>query len=471
MTEKITADICVIGAGSAGLSFAAGAAQLKRKVVLIEKGQMGGDCLNYGCVPSKAMIAAAHHAASAREANAFGVKVAEPTVDFSAVIDHIQGVIEAIAPHDSAERFESMGVKVVRSRAEFVGPRTVKADNLLIEAKHFVIATGSSPAIPKIPGLAETSYFTNESIFSNRVQPSHLIVIGGGPIGAELAQAHRRLGSLVTILDGQYILNRESVDAVEVIRRRLIAEGIRLREGVRIESVGQHKNGVSVTLAGGEKIEGSHLFVAVGRRPNLDGLNLEKAGIEREGDRLKLDARLRTTNKRIFVAGDAAGGAQFTHLAGDHASTLIRNILFKMPTKRRDALCPRVTYCDPEIAAIGLNKAEAKRHHPDCRVLWWSMKDNDRSQAERTTEGFIEVYAKSNGTILGATIVGCGAGELISLWSFALANRLKIGAMTAYIPPYPTRGEISKRAGGAFYTPALFSPKTRALVRLLTTFD
>lgn len=471
MPQTISADVCVIGAGSAGLSFAAGAAQLGRTVVLVEKGEMGGDCLNYGCVPSKAMIAAAAHAAAIREARMFGVTAGEPDIDFAAVMDHVHAVIAAIAPHDSVERFEGLGVKVIRARAEFTGPRSVRAGETDIEAKHFVIATGSSPVLPPIPGLAETPHFTNETIFSNRVRPRRLIVIGGGPIGTELAQAHRRLGSESTIIDGMTILNREDVDAVEIVRKRLIAEGVGLHENAKVARIDRSGDGVVVTLETGARIEGSHLLVATGRRANLGGLGLDKAGVALNGGNLQLDGRLRTTNKRIYAAGDAAGGAQFTHLAGDHASTLVRNILFKTPAKRRDWLCPRATYCDPEVAAAGLTEAEAKAADPSCRTVKWPLKDNDRAQAERDTEGFIKAFIGKGGRILGASIVGRGAGDLIALWSFALANRLKIGAMTAYIAPYPTRGEISKRAGGAFYTPTLFSGRTRALVKLLATFD
>ncbi|MDZ7628354.1 MAG: FAD-dependent oxidoreductase [Parvularculaceae bacterium] len=471
MTEAISADLCIIGAGSAGLSLAAGAAQLGRKVVLIEKGEMGGDCLNYGCVPSKALIAAASHAAAIRDARDFGVSAGDPKVDFAAVMEHVHSVIAAIAPHDSVERFEGFGVRVIRARAEFAGPRTVRAGEAEISAKHFVIATGSSPATPPITGLSETPHLTNETIFANRILPAHLIVIGGGPIGAELAQAHRRLGALVTIVDGQTILNREDPEAVNIVRKRIIDEGVAVRENVKIERVARSAGAITVTLAGGEMITGSHLLVAAGRRANLDGLGLEKAGVERDNGKLKLDARLRTTNKRIYAAGDAAGGLQFTHLAGDHASTLVRNILFKTPAKRRDALTPRATYCDPEIAAVGMNESEARAADPDVRTVKWPLKDNDRAQAERDTDGFIKVFARKNGRILGALIVGRGAGDLIGLWSFALANRLKISAMTSYIAPYPTRGEISKRAGGAFYTPALFSDRTRAIVKLLATFD
>lgn len=471
MTETIDADLCIIGAGSAGLSVAAGAAQLGRKVVLVEKGEMGGDCLNTGCVPSKALIAAADHAAAIRKAAAFGVDAPEPSVDFARVMEHVHGVIAAIAPHDSVERFEGLGVRVVRARAEFIGPRTIRAGAHEIAAKHFVLATGSSPATPPIPGLAETPHFTNETVFANRVLPPHLLVIGGGPIGVELAQAHRRLGAAVTIVEGLTILNREDPEAVEIVRNRLIAEGVALREKVKIARVDGSASGVAVTLDGGEAVDGSHLLVAAGRRANLDGLGLDRAGVRTENGKLVLDARLRTTNRRIYAAGDAAGGPQFTHLAGDHASTLIRNILFKTPATRRDALVPRATYCDPEIAGVGLSESEARAADPAMRVIKWANKDNDRAQAERDTDGFIKVFAAKNGRILGATIVGRGAGDLIALWSFAIANRLKIGAMTNYIAAYPTRGEISKRAGGAFFTPALFSDRTRGLVRLLSAFD
>jgi pyruvate/2-oxoglutarate dehydrogenase complex dihydrolipoamide dehydrogenase (E3) component len=471
MTETIDADLCIIGAGSAGLSVAAGAAQLGRRVVLVEKGEMGGDCLNTGCVPSKALIAAAEHAAAIRKAAMFGVDAPEPSVDFARVMEHVHGVIAAIAPHDSVERFEGLGVRVVRARAEFTGPRSIKAGEHAVTAKHFVIATGSSPAAPPIPGLAETPHFTNETVFANRVLPPHLLVIGGGPIGTELAQAHRRLGAAVTILEGLTILNREDPEAVEIVRKRLIAEGVGLREKAKIARIDGSASGVAVTLDGGETINGSHLLVAAGRRANLDGLGLDRAGVRTENGKLVLDARLRTTNRRIYAAGDAAGGPQFTHLAGDHASTLIRNILFKTPATRRDGLVPRATYCDPEIAGVGLSESEARAADPAMRVIKWANKDNDRAQAERDTDGFIKVFAAKNGRILGATIVGRGAGDLIALWSFAIANRLKIGAMTNYIAAYPTRGEISKRAGGAFFTPALFSDRTRGLVRLLSAFD
>ena len=471
MGKKIDADLCVIGAGSAGLSVAAGAAQLGRKVVLVEKGAMGGDCLNYGCVPSKAMLAAGAAAQSARDAGKYGV-AAEPRVDFPAVMDHVRSVIAAIEPHDSQERFEGLGCIVLRDAAEFTGPREIRVGDQTVRAKHFVVATGSSPIAPPIEGLDSVPYFTNETLFSNRTQPDHLIVLGGGPIGIEMAQAHARLGSKVTVVEGMTILNREDPEAVEIVRARLEREGVRFVETVRATSARNVEGGgVALALDNGEELAGSHLLVAVGRRANSAGLGLDKAGVEMEGGRIVVDDGLRTTNKRIFLAGDVAGGKQFTHVAGDHASTLVRRILFKTPAKRRDDLAPHVTYCDPELASIGLSEEAAREKGLKAITSRWSFEDNDRAQTEKRTDGFIKAVVGGDGRILGATIVGKGAGDEIGVWAYAMANKQKIKSFTNFIAPYPTRSEISKRAGGAYYTPTLFSNRTRLLVRLLATFD
>ncbi|MGE0409803.1 MAG: NAD(P)/FAD-dependent oxidoreductase, partial [Amphiplicatus sp.] len=464
MTETITADLCVIGAGAAGLSVAAGAAQLGRKTVLIEKGAMGGDCLNFGCVPSKALIAAASHAAAIRAAPAFGVEAGAPAIDFAAVMDHVHKVIAEIAPHDSAERFEGLGVKVIRARGAFIGPREAKAGDAFIRAKHFVIATGSSPLIPPIEGLADIPYLTNETVFGLRAPPDHLLIIGGGAIGAELAQAFRRLGPRVTLVEEKTLLGREDPEAVDLLRRALLAEGVALLEGERVKSVRRENNETTLDL-GGRRIAGSHLLLAAGRRTEFDGLGLDKAGVATERGALRLDRRLRTTNPRIYAAGDAAGGA-FTHVAGDHASTLIRNILFKIPAKRRDDLSPRVTYADPEIAAIGLSLAEARKIDKKAREARWSLSENDRARTDARADGFVKLVI-SRGRVLGASIVGKGAGDMIDLVAFAIANRMRLSAFTNYIAPYPTRGEAIKRAAGAAFTDALFSARTRALVRLL----
>lgn len=471
MPQTMNADICIIGAGSGGLSVAAGAAQLGRKVVLVEKGEMGGDCLNYGCVPSKALIAAAARAQEMREAGGFGVKSVEPDIDFSAVIDHVRAVIAEIAPHDSVERFEGLGVTVIRAAGEFIGPRTIRAGDAEIAAKRIVIATGSSPFVPPIPGLDAVPYFTNETIFENRARPEHLIVIGGGPIGVELAQAHRRLGSGVTIVEADTLLNRDDPEAVEIVRTRLKKEGVALREKSKAARVEKAGDRIRLTLDDGETVLGSNLLIAVGRRANLAGLSLDKAGVALDGGKLRLDARLRTTNRRVYAIGDAAGGLQFTHVAGDHASTLVKNILFKAPATRRDALAPRVTYCSPEVASVGVSESEAQKSGVTYSLARWALADNDRARAERDTQGFIKALIGKGGRILGATIVGAGAGDLIGPWALAVANNLKIRVFTNMIAPYPTRSEISKRAAGAYYTPALFSARTRRLIGFLAAFD
>ena len=464
-------DICVIGAGSGGLSVAAGAAQMGAKVVLIEKHKMGGDCLNYGCVPSKALIAAAHAADRVRHAGRFGVNGHEPEIDFLKVRDHVHGVIAAIAPNDSVERFEGLGVNVIQGAARFTSPRDVEVGGRHIRARRFVIATGSSPAAPPIPGLDQVSYLTNETVFDLDERPERLVVIGGGPIGTEIAQAYRRLGARVTLLEGLLILGKDDPEAVEVVRRRLIGDGIDLREATMVEGVERHGNGVAVMVrrnGESECIHGSHLLVAAGRRPNIGGLNLEAAGIRYSPKGVEVDARLRTTNKKVFAVGDVTGAYTFTHMAAYHAGIVIRNALFHLPAKVSHDAVPWVTYVDPELAHVGLNERQARaRFGDDIRVLRWSFAENDRAQAERETEGLIKVVVGRKGRILGTTIVGPHAGELILTWVLGIREGLKIGAIANLIAPYPTLSEVSKRAAGSYYTPALFSKRTRKLVGVL----
>jgi len=471
MTETIDADLCIIGAGSGGLSLAAGAAQLGRKVVLFEEGEMGGDCLNTGCVPSKALIAAASRAHAFRTASKFGVQSAEPQIDFAAVMDHVHGVIAAIAPVDSQERFEGFGVKVIRAHAAFTGARSVEGGGYAVNAKHIVVATGSKPFVPPIDGLKETPHLTNETVFENRKCPEHLIVIGGGPIGVEMAQAHARLGADVTIIEGATtILGKDDPAYVDIVRAQLIEDGVRIIEGVMVENVSGDENTVTVR-AGQQTVTGSHILVAVGRAPTVEGLNLEAAGVEYDRKGVKVDSGLRTTNARIYAMGDVAGGRQFTHVAGYHASVLVRRILFKTPAKNNEHLAPWVTYSDPELAQVGLTEREAREQHGDVKVVHWQADENDRAQAERDMRGGVKVMTKKNGEILGASVVGKDAGDLIQPWAYALANKQKIKSFTNYIAPYPTRGELSKRAAGQWYTPTLFSERARKLVSLLAMFD
>lgn len=467
MPSAARADLCVIGAGAAGLSVAAGAAQMGARVVLVEKHLMGGDCLNTGCVPSKSLLAAARVAQEARTSGHFGVASHEPRIDFRAVHDHVHGVIAQIAPHDSVERFEGLGVRVIRAAARFTGPREVAAGDACIRARRFVVATGSSADVPPIPGLDETPFLTNETVFGLTGCPGHLVVIGGGPIGLELAQAHRRLGAAVTVLDAGRILPRDDPEAVEVVRRRLLAEGVVLREGVQVRAVARRDGGVAVAVAAGEgehTIAGSHLLVATGRRANVDGLGLEAAGIEYSGRGIAVDARLRTTNKRVFAAGDVAGG-RFTHEAGYHAGIVLRNALFRWPAKAGAAM-PWVTYTDPELAHVGLRADEADARG-GASVARFGFAGLDRARAERDTEGFAKVVVGRRGRVLGATVVGRGAGELILPWVLAVDRGIGIGAMAGVVAPYPTLAEVSKRAAGAYYAPKLFGAGTRRVVRLL----
>ncbi|MHA1566080.1 MAG: dihydrolipoyl dehydrogenase family protein, partial [Alphaproteobacteria bacterium] len=434
--------------------------------------KMGGDCLNYGCVPSKALLAAGRAATAYRQAGAFGLRAQAPEVPFAAVHDHVHGVIAGIAPHDSVERFEGLGVQVITQAARFVGPREVEsADGTRVTARRFVIATGSAPATPPIPGLDTVPYFTNETIFDNTDCPAHLIVIGGGPIGVEMAQAHRRLGAEVTVLEMFAILGKDDPELAGIVKTRLADEGITLHEGIAIKRVEAAAQGITVIIGGDDDeeraITGSHLLVAAGRRPNIGELDLEAADIAYSPKGIEVDPRLRTTNKRIFAIGDVAGGFQFTHMAGYHAGIVIRNALFRMPAKVDYRAVPWVTYTDPELANVGLSEAMAREKHDEIRVLRWPFAENDRAQAEHATDGFVKVITDPRGLILGAGIVGAHAGELLQPWILAISQKLKIGAMAGIIAPYPTLGEVNKRAAGSFYIPKLFSPRTRRIVRLL----
>ncbi len=473
MTQRLEPDLCVIGAGSGGLSVAAAAAQLGVRVVLIEKGRMGGDCLNYGCVPSKALLAAGRRAHAMRTAEPFGIANAQPRIDPQGVYDHVHSVIDAIAPNDSAERFTGLGVTVIRAAARFKDARTVVAGEHEIAARRFVIATGSRPAVPPIKGLDGVPYFTNETIFDNAEHIGHLVIIGGGPIGMELAQAHRRLGSEVTVVEVATPLAKDDPELTAVVLRQLEAEGIEILQGVRIEHLEATETGIRmyVTSAGAlHSVNGTHLLLATGRRPNLEDLGLEEAGIKHERTGITVNRRLKTSNARVYAIGDVAGGLQFTHVANYHAGLVIRNALFRLPVNKNAAPIPWVTYTDPELAHVGLTEAQAREKHRTIRVLRWPFSDNDRAQTEGATEGFIKVVASKRGRILGASIVGEHAGELIQTWVLAMTKGLKIGDLTGPVLPYPTLGEINKRVAYTFYQRSLTSPAIRAIIRFLRQF-
>ncbi len=470
--KTIKVDLCVIGAGSGGLSVAAGAAQMGADVALIERDKMGGDCLNYGCVPSKALLAAAKSAQSLRTLADFGIANSEPVIDFAKVQQHVQQVIATIAPHDSVERFTGLGVQVFKASAKFIDQHTVRANDVDIKAKYFVIATGSSPVAPPIPGLDQVDFLTNETIFNVTQQPEHLVVIGGGPIGCELAQAYRLLGSKVTLLEAFSMLPKDDADAAAVVRQALVASGVACHEGVKVTQVAKNGSYTVQFEKDGQvqSLNASHLLVAAGRAPNIDALDLDNANIKYTKKGIVVDKRLRTHQKRIFAIGDVAGGYQFTHIAGYHAGIVIRNALFRLPAKVDERVVPWVTYTTPELAQVGLHEAMAVANQIKHRVIKIPFSEVDRAQAEHDTAGFTKVIVSMRGDILGVTVVGAQAGELLVPWILAMQNRLKIGAIASMIVPYPARNDMLKKIIGEFYKPSLFSSRVRRVVKFLLKF-
>lgn len=465
MTEK-NYDIIVIGAGSGGLSVAAGASQMGARVALFEAGEMGGDCLNVGCVPSKALLAAAHAAEVFRSSEALGIAATEPPIDFSRVMAHVRNVIAAIEPNDSQQRFEGFGVTVIRARARFAGKTAVEAAGERYTAKRIVVATGSRPGLPPIDGLANVPYLTNETVWKLDSLPEHLIVLGGGAIGCEMAQAFRRLGARVTIVEALSLLGNDDPELADIVRRRLVAEGVSIAEGAFAASVAVAGDGIELVLKDGGRLNGSHLLVAAGRTPNIDDIGLETAGIAYGKKGITVDARLRTSNRKVFAIGDCREGPQFTHAAGYDAGIVIRNVLFRLPAKANYAAMPWATYTDPELAQVGLVEKQARDKHGEVQVYRWPFHENDRAQAERKTAGLVKLVV-AKGKVVGCGIAGAGAGELIHLWALAMSLGLKPSAIAGMIAPYPTIGEVSKRAVGSMYTKTLFSDRTRRVVRLL----
>ncbi|SLN68001.1 dihydrolipoyl dehydrogenase family protein [Roseisalinus antarcticus] len=465
--ERIDTDICIIGAGSGGLSVAVGAAQMGARVVLLEGHKMGGDCLNYGCVPSKALIAAGKQAHALGQGAQYGVADAAPVVDYAAAKDHVADVIATIAPADSQERFEGLGVQVIREFGRFISKTEVQAGDRIITARRFVVATGSGPFVPPIDGLDTVTVHTNETIFDLRTRPEHLLIIGGGNIGIEMAQAHVRLGSRVTVIEGQTALAKDDPEHSAIVLDRLRAEGVEIIEGAQAERVSA-TGGVTVHT-GDREITGSHLLMAVGRKVNVEGLDLDKAGVAHDRRGVKVGADLKSvSNKRVYAVGDAAGGLQFTHLAGYHAGIVVRSAVLGLPAKARTDHIPWATYTDPELAQVGLTEAQArKKHGRNLTVVRSDYAENDRAIAERRTTGQIKVMVV-RGRPVGASIVGHAAGELIGYWALAIANNLRMQAISNTVLPYPTYSEINKRAAGAYFGPKLFESATvKRVVRLV----
>ncbi|MEM1377372.1 MAG: FAD-dependent oxidoreductase [Pseudomonadota bacterium] len=474
MTEVLTPDICVIGGGSGGLTVAAAAAAFGVSVVLIEGGKMGGDCLNYGCVPSKAIIAAGKAANTMRHADKFGVKSVEPEINFGKVHDHVHSVIAQIAPNDSVERFTSLGVRVIEDYGKFKDANTVVTKDYEIKARRFVVATGSSAFIPPIPGLDDVPYLTNESLWEQTRKPQHLIVIGGGPIGMEMAQAHRRLGSEVTVIEGFKALGKDDPELAEVVLKNVRADGVKIMEDTKVVGLSKKgKTGVNVMVEGVDgpaTVSGSHVLIATGRAANVNGLDLEKAGINYDRKGIKVGNDLRSSNKKVYAIGDVAGGLQFTHVAGYHAGLVIQSILFRIAGKENRDIIPWATYTEPELAHVGWDEKMAREKAGDITVLRWPYAENDRAMAERKTEGLVKVITNKKGKILGASIAGAGAGEMINVFALAVSKKMKVQDLRGFIAPYPTMTEITKRAATSFSAPMTRKPFVRNIIGFLRRF-
>ena len=470
--SRVACDICVIGAGPGGLTVAAAAARFGRQVVLIEQGRMGGDCLNFGCVPSKALIVAARHAHVFRDSTSFGIAAVEPEISFPAVMDHVHSAIAAIAPNDSEKRFLKLGCRVIRAKARFISPDAIEAAGQTITARRFVIATGSSPSVPPIPGLAGVPYFTTDTIFENRCRPGHLIILGAGPVELELGQAFRRLGSAVTVLEAESPLARADPVSRKIVLDALSREGVEIIAGCRVEAVREESGHIhaSVAAAGVKRdIVSTHLLLAAGRRPNVEDLGLEAGGIASSARGIEVDPGLRTSNRRVYAIGDVTG-AQFTHAAGYQAGLVIRNALFRLPIRYEAAAMPWVVFTDPELASVGLSEAEAARRGLAPVVVELPFAENDRAVIERRTEGCIRVVLDRKKHILGAAIVGVNAGELLFPWVHLTRSGERLRTMADAVVPYPTLSEIGKRAGIASYAGLASNPWVRRIADMMAVF-
>ena len=486
MPESITPDICVIGAGAGGLQVAVQAAAFGVRAVLVDPhagpsggqpGRMGADAVRAGRLPLSALIAAARRAHAAAQSAAFGVQVKSIRVDFGGVRDHVQGVIRARAPNLARERLAGLGVRVIEGAARFRDPRTLTvAGDIEIAARRFVIATGSSPALPPIAGLEEAPHLTTETAVDLAVCPEHLIIIGAGSIGLEFAQAFRRLGAQVTVLDAAEPLGQEDPECAAVVLDQFVREGIRVCSGtiVRVAAAAaQVQVQLQVRLTGAnseEIIEGSHLLVASGRWPNVVGLGLDAAGIKYDEHGITVDKGLKTTNRRVYAIGDVAGGLELPHAADHQAGLVVRNALFRLPVSFDPEAIPRVTFTDPELARGGLTEAVARRRGYRIRVLRWPYRENDRAHAEGEARGHIKVVINRRGRILGVSIVGAGAGELIAPWTLAMSRGADIRAMAGIVVPYPTLSEIGKWAATTYFMSSLTSSWVRRIIALLRRF-
>lgn len=459
-------DLVVIGGGTAGLVTAAGSAGIGARVALVERDRLGGECLWSGCVPSKALIAAARAAADARTAERYGVRAEGVEVDFPAAMQWVRNAQKRIAVNDSPERFRGLGVDVIQGEARFTGERSIVVDGRVITAKRIVIATGSAPAVPPIPGLADVPYLTNESIFSLATLPKRLLVLGGGPIGLELALAFTRLGSEVHVLEAApQLLAREDAELADALGERLRTEGVRLHLGATASRVERQPDGVRVTATqGGDAqgaasftLDGDALLVATGRSPRLDTLDLARGGVEVSKAGIVVDDGLQTTAKGVWAAGDCVGPLRFTHVADYQARLVIRNAFFPFSSKADYSVVPWVTFTEPELAHVGLTEAEARaKHGDDVRVWRRPFNEVDRAITDGETTGMVKLVTTARGKILGGHILGHGAGSLIGEITLAMKHGISAQALGNTMHPYPTYPEAIKQAAEQ-YTKSRFT--------------
>lgn len=473
MAGRYEYDLAVLGAGSGGLVAAVGATKLGLSVVLINGGHIGGDCLNFGCVPSKTLLQVARTIRSARRAERFGVTVDGIHVDYEAVKERVRTVQESIRVHEDAPWFRRMGMHVIEEYAEFADPHTVVAGGKRISARLILIATGSRAFIPPIPGLADAGYVTNEEIFNLPRLPRHLAIIGGGPIGIEMAWAHRQLGCEVTVLQGDAeILAKDDPEFAAIVRRSMEADGVRFELGAKVVEVERVDPGTKRLHFEREGrrdvVECDELLVAAGRTPNVEGLKLDNAGVHYDKRGIKVDPSQRTNVPHLYAVGDVTGGLMFTHSASLQAGTFIRRAIFHLPAKTSFAAFPWVTYTDPELASVGLGELEAKRRGIPYKLATAEFGENDRAKAEGETEGRIKVLIEPSrllglkgGRILGVQIVGPHAGELIHEFVVMMQNGLPASKITAAVHAYPTLAEANKRAVSTMLGATLFQPRTR----------
>jgi pyruvate/2-oxoglutarate dehydrogenase complex dihydrolipoamide dehydrogenase (E3) component len=471
----LTPDLGIIGAGPGGLALASAAAAFGVSVVLIERATMGGSRLE---LRKAALRAAAAQAFAQRHSGPFGLAAADAAVNYAGVHEHVRRASTALAANDSAERMGALGVTVLKGEARFASRSTVRVGEHEIKARRFVIATGSEPALPDLPGLATTPHLTPETLLDLSRRPERLLVLGTGAPAVELAQSMARLGSMVTLIaNGEGLLPGEDPEAAGLVRRALLREGVTLLENAQVTSVGSAKGAIRLVLSTAaqeeQRVEGTHLLVATGRRAAIGALDLELAGVAASDRGVMVDRALRTRNRRVFAIGDCVDpgdGARLGPSAANQANLVLRNLLFRLPTRLQPSLLPRLVGCDPEIASVGLSEAEARAAHRPVTILRWPYAEIERAQAERQSEGFLKLVSDRKGRILGVTIVGARAGDLITPWCLAIQKGLSVQDMAALVAPSPSFSELSTRAANSFYAPLATKPGLRRLIGFLRRF-